>query len=98
MEHPSKYQITRNIHPTPLPRQEAMIQYERIDLLLMKSRRLANEKFRHSHKGGVQSLRAVKIAQLFLCLSNILINRKEEDSKIKLKTVCKLANITGRHW
>ena len=29
--------------------------------------------------------------------SNILIKRKEEHSKIKLKTVCKLAKITGRH-
>ena len=47
---------------------------------------------------GVQSSRAVNLAQLRLRLSNILINRKEEDPKIKLKTVCKLANITGRNW
>ena len=63
----------------------------------MKSRRLANDKVRRLHMSGVKYSRAVKLPQLFLRLYNILIKRKEENPKIKLKTVCKLAKITGRH-
>ena len=63
----------------------------------MKDRRLADTKVKQLHMSGVQSSRAVKLDQLRLCLSNILIKRKEEDSKIKLKTLCKISNITGRH-
>ena len=75
-----------------------MPEYEKIDPLLMKSRRLANSKVRRLHISGLQTYRVVKLAQLLLCLYNIIINRKKEESNIKLKTLCKLANITGRHW
>ena len=51
----------------------------------MKERRLTNYKVRRLHMSGVQSSRAVNPAQLFLLLSNILMNRKEEYFKIKLK-------------
>ena len=64
----------------------------------MKSRRLANDKVIRLHMSGVNYSRALKLAQLCLSLSNILIKIKEEESKIKIKTVCKLAKITGRHW
>ena len=80
------------------PSQQAIIEYEKNYLLIMKERRLANYKVRRLHMSGVQSPRAVIPAQLFLRLSNILINRKEEYYKIKLKKVCKLANTTRRHW
>ena len=41
---------------------------------------------------------AVKLAQLRLSLSNLLIKRKEENFKSKLKTVFKLSKIIGRNW
>ena len=47
---------------------------------------------------GVQYSRAVKLAQICLRLTNIPIKIKEENSRIKLKTVCKLTRIIGRHW
>ena len=80
------------------PKQEAIIEYEKIDLLLMKYRRLANEKVRHLHMSGFQSSAFVNIAQLRIYLSNLLIRKKEEDSKIKLRTFYKLSKTTGRHW
>ena len=46
---------------------------------------------------GVQSSRSVKLSQIRLRLSNILIKIKKEDSKVKPKTACKPTNITGRH-
>ena len=64
----------------------------------MKSRRLANEKVGCLRMSGFQYSRAVKMAQLRLRLSNILTKRKEDNSKIKLKTVCKLAKIAGSNW
>ena len=64
----------------------------------MKYRILANDKVRRLHMSGVQHSRAVNLAQIFLRLSNILLKIKEEDSKIKLNTVYKLAKITGRQW
>ena len=64
----------------------------------MKYRRLANSKVRRLHMSGIQSLREVNLAQLCLRLSNILIKRKEEEYNIKLKKVCKIAKIIGRHW
>ena len=64
----------------------------------MKDRRQTNNDVRRLHTSGVQSSRPVKLSQLRLCLSNILINRKEENYKIKLKTACMLTRITGRHW
>ena len=63
----------------------------------MKSRRLANEKFRRLHMSGVQLPISVKLTKPSLLLSTILIKRKEEDSKIEMKTVCNVAKITGRH-
>ena len=47
---------------------------------------------------GVKSSRAVKLSQSRLHLANILIKRKEENTRIKLKTVYKLDRTTGRHW
>ena len=41
---------------------------------------------------------SVKLAQLCLRLPIILINIKEENTKIKLKTVYKLSRIKGRLW
>ena len=64
----------------------------------MKYRRQANENVRRLHISGVQSSISVKLAQLRLRISNPLIKIKEENYKIKLKTVFKLDNITGRHW
>ena len=46
---------------------------------------------------GVQYSRAVKIDQLFIRLTNLLINRKEENINIKLKTARKIVRITERH-
>ena len=85
------------IEPPP-PSQVAITEYENIHFLLMKVRSLANSKVRQLNMSGVQSLRAVKLAQLRLKLTNILIKKKEDNSKIKLNTVCKLAKITGQHW
>ena len=75
-----------------------MIEYEKIDLLVMKSRGLENNKVRRPHMSRFQSSRAAKLSQLLLHLYNILIKTKEEDSKIKLNTVCKLAKIMRRYW
>ena len=47
---------------------------------------------------GIQSFRSVKISQLCLHLTNILIKRKERKRNIKMKTVLKLAIITGINW
>ena len=68
------------------------------DLLLIKSRIKANDNVRRLHMSGVQSSILVKLAQLQICIYNLLIKRKEEDSKINLKTLCKISKITGRHW
>ena len=47
---------------------------------------------------GVQSSRMVKLSQLRLSLSNLLIQRKEGNIRVRWKTVTRLANITGRTW
>ena len=47
---------------------------------------------------NIQSSRTFKLAQLQLRLATLIIQIKEEEKKINLKTVTKRAGITGRKW
>ena len=48
---------------------------------------------------NVHSLRIIKMAQLHLRLADQLIKKRHPDIKIKLKTVTKIAYLTGsRFW
>ena len=47
---------------------------------------------------NVHPSRTVKPDQLRIRLSTILIHRKDRDRIVKLKTVTKMGNLTGRRW
>ena len=64
----------------------------------MKSISLANTKVRRLYMSEVKSSRDVKLTQIRLQLSNILIKRKEDNIKIEQKTASKLSRIIGCHW
>lgn len=80
------------------PAPDTTREYEALDRTLMNGRRAANARTRCLHMSGVQSSRAIKLAQLRLRLAILLINRLEDESKVKLKTVTKLAARVGRRW
>lgn len=75
-----------------------ILEYEELDKLLMSARLLGNAKCRRLHMNAVHSSRQVKTSQLRLRLATLLIERLKVGSKVKLKTVTKLAEHTGRRW
>ena len=62
------------------------------------SRVKANSSVNHLHMSNVQYSRTAKTAQLRLRLTSILRKRKDKDYNIKIKTITKLADVTGRRW
>ena len=72
---PQRLRELENLQYSP-PSQEEITEYRKIDLLLMKNIRLANDKVRRLNVSGVQSSRSVKLSQLCLRLSIIIIKRK----------------------
>ena len=62
------------------------------------SRVKSNPSVRRLHMSNIQSSRTVKMYQLRLRLTSLIIQIKDKESKEKIKTINKLAEITSRRW
>ena len=65
------------------PYQKSIEEYENIDHLLTKSRFHANSKIRNIHMKRIHLSRKVKLYQLRVRLYDLLIKRKETDTRSK---------------
>ena len=74
-------QDLENLKSSPPP-EETLIEYEKINFPLMKSRIISNTKVRKLHMSEVKYSIAVKLAQIILSLSNLFIKSKGEYYRI----------------
>ena len=72
-------------HPNFPPFLKSINEYEDIDELLIEASSKANSIIMRLHMRNAQSSRTVKLAQLRIRLTTILINRKDKESNVKQK-------------
>ena len=88
------FKITKNV----LPHLKLSRIIQKCKKLLVQSISKANSSVRRLQRSNVKSSKTINLAQLCLCLDNIIIQRIDKVRKIKLKTVKTLEDITGRIW
>ena len=89
--------MLENIQISP-PSAAAIKGYEEMDRLLIIARTKANASVRHLHMINVHSSRTVKLYQLLIRLATLLIQMKDRDRRVKLKTVTNMKKLTGIRW
>ena len=87
----------KKLHTSP-PKTAAIKEYEDILRIIVMSRLKTNYSVCCLHMSNVQYSETVKTAELCLRLASIFIKIKDKESKIKLKNITKLADISGRIW
>jgi hypothetical protein len=78
------------------PTQEQCEEYEAIDKIRMQARRKGIKQCRRVYRSGIASSPALKKAQLCVRVIDLLIKRRTTESKIKWKTITKLAKKVGK--